>query len=99
MVTMLKPRLQQAAGKLTTKRPTERIRGSAWMAIRARILKREPRCAMCLAKGELNPAVIVDHRTPLFEGGSNDDSNLQGLCIPHHDAKSAEEEKRRRGLV
>lgn len=33
----------------------------------------------------------VDHIIPLSEGGSDEDSNKQSLCIPCHRAKSAAE--------
>lgn len=36
-------------------------------------------------------AVELDHIVPLFKGGADDDSNLQGLCSPCHAAKTAED--------
>lgn len=33
----------------------------------------------------------IDHKVALEQGGSNEDSNLQPLCKPCHDAKTAAE--------
>ena len=70
---------------------TERIRGSAWMSIRARILQRDTLCVVCLPAGRVRVSVEVDHRIPLHMGGSNDDDNLQGVCIEDHALKTAHE--------
>jgi 5-methylcytosine-specific restriction endonuclease McrA len=38
------------------------------------------------------PATDVDHRTRIEEGGEPwDETNLQGLCHPHHSQKTARE--------
>lgn len=39
--------------------------------------------------------VQVDHRLPLADGGSDDWSNVQLLCVPCHAAKSAAEHRAR----
>jgi 5-methylcytosine-specific restriction endonuclease McrA len=70
----------------------DRIRGRALQRIRARVLRREPRCVSCLAKGRVSPAVEVDHIVPLFKGGDDDphdDANRAGLCSACHAAKTA----------
>ena len=36
----------------------------------------------------------IDHRKPLFLGGSNDDSNLQALCKSCHQIKSSSERRK-----
>lgn len=46
------------------------------------------RCVRCGATGALE----VDHVTPLFQGGSNDMSNLETLCHECHAKKTAEEQ-------
>jgi 5-methylcytosine-specific restriction endonuclease McrA len=33
----------------------------------------------------------VDHIVPKKQGGTDDESNLQSLCKPHHSAKTARE--------
>lgn len=66
------------------------------MAIRARVLRTEPRCVLCLAAGRAEPATEVDHVVPLFKGGADggrqgDDSNYQSLCSTHHLEKTIAE--------
>ncbi|MEU6641249.1 HNH endonuclease signature motif containing protein [Saccharomonospora sp. NPDC046836] len=61
-------------------------------AVRARILKRDPICRAC----GVRPSTIADHIVPVAEGGTDDETNGQGLCSPCHDPKSAAE--RARGL-
>lgn len=78
-----------------------RLRGRRWDAIRKRILARDPICRECLRKGTVNRysvSTIVDHIVPLFEGGSNDDSNLEGQCQQHGKEKTARESARARGI-
>lgn len=47
--------------------------------------------ATCFACGGTFPAlaVDVDHRTPLALGGEDTDGNVQALCRPCHQAKTA----------
>lgn len=93
----LKPRLQV----LDTRRvpvmqakpgATERVRGRKWMSQRQRIMARDSyTCAAC---GCVRHDHEVDHRIPLEQGGSNDDSNLQLLCSGFglcHAKKTAQE--------
>lgn len=70
---------------------TERIRGSAWMKTRHRIaFAHQYRCASC--KLLWRPHVDhIDHITPLEQGGSNDDYNLQPLCNACHKVKTLAE--------
>jgi 5-methylcytosine-specific restriction protein A len=70
--------------------------GSAWRTIRRRILTRD--CSMCLpcrAGERFTLAEEVDHITPVFEGGTDDDGNLQSICRPCHKVKNAGEAARR----
>ena len=39
-------------------------------------------------------ATIADHVIPLTQGGRDDESNLQGICVDCHRSKTAEESKR-----
>ncbi|MBO0943345.1 HNH endonuclease [Acidovorax temperans] len=68
------------------------------MNIRRRIIQRDKfTCACC---GAIRMDHEVDHRTPLEQGGSNEDDNLQLLCSGVgrcHDLKTREEAKERGG--
>ena len=48
------------------------------------------RCASC--KQLLDETYELDHFTPLFKGGSSDETNLQALCKRCHVMKSAMEQ-------
>jgi 5-methylcytosine-specific restriction protein A len=63
------------------------------MSTRQRILSRDGfKCQCC---GRIGANHEVDHRTPLEQGGSNDDSNLWLLCHDCHARKTADEAKER----
>jgi 5-methylcytosine-specific restriction protein A len=68
-----------------------RIRGRAGQKLRHQVLSEEPLCRACLAENRTSASVVVDHIKPLSQGGGNERSNLQGLCTPHHDEKTAQE--------
>lgn len=77
-----------------------RIRGRTWANIRAAVLAEEPICRACIAGGNItkdSASTVCDHITPLFEGGTDDRSNLAGMCKPCHDAKTAAESARALG--
>lgn len=69
----------------------KRKRGRAGMRERAQVLKEEPLCRLCLARGISRASVMVDHIKPLAWGGSDERANKQGLCKPCHDEKSKAE--------
>lgn len=70
----------------------ERGYGSAWDKLRKQVLTRDKHlCQPCLAKHRVTPATQVDHKTPKAKGGTDDMGNLQGICAPCHDAKTARE--------
>lgn len=74
---------------------TPRQRGSGWVKTRSRILLRDQyTCRRCGAVSQLHE---VDHITPLEQGGSNADCNLQTLCRPCHRAKTEDENRMRAG--
>jgi len=60
--------------------------GAAWQRQRAATLRAEPLCRMCLASGRTVAATVVDHITPLADGGTNEQANLQPLCKRCHDS-------------
>lgn len=66
----------------------QRMRGGNLQRRNDRFLRRYPLCRRCEELGFVEPAVQCDHVVPLWAGGVDDESNLQGLCIPCHDAKS-----------
>ncbi|MBB1253184.1 HNH endonuclease [Streptomyces sp. OF3] len=56
-----------------------------WKRIRARILARDPVCALC----GVRPSTHCDHIHAKTDDHS--DTGLQGVCGPCHDAKSSRE--------
>ena len=101
MVTMLKPRLstlptERVRPLATTVSETQRTRGGKWMRMRHTILRRDNGMC-CLCNAEL--ASEVDHRLPLWQGGTDDEANLQAVCSGCHDIKTkAEATSRAQGL-
>ena len=88
--TVLKPRVGGV-------RATKRMTGRPMQRRNARFLSRNPLCAHCLkTEDRPEPAIEVDHVVPLADGGADDWANLQGLCGPHHEAKTRKEDARRR---
>lgn len=75
---------------------TKRKRGRAGQRDRKQVLFEEPFCRECLKNGLKRASDVVDHTTPLAEGGSDDRTNKQGLCNPCHDAKTKREARRGR---
>lgn len=61
-----------------------RIFGRRGVRLRQQIKREEPLCPMCRAKGRLQLTEEVHHIVPLSQGGSNERSNLQALCIACH---------------
>jgi 5-methylcytosine-specific restriction protein A len=73
--------------------------GAEWEQTRKRILCRDKGlCQPCLKAGRPRPAKQVDHIVPKFEGGTDADDNLQSICKDCHDAKTAAEARRGRGM-
>lgn len=102
MVKMLRSSLQQAGARVKpinlTVSATKRTRGSTWMAIRERILRRDGGlCQCCKRAGRVSIATQVDHIQALADGGTDDDANLEGICEPCHVEKTAAEAARRAG--
>ncbi|MCV4343247.1 HNH endonuclease [Pseudomonas capsici] len=70
--------------------------GRPWRRIRDRVLLRDQ--YTCRGCGVVTNELEVDHIINVAEGGNDDDANLQSLCIPCHQAKTATESSRGRGL-
>lgn len=72
--------------------------GAAWDKVRKIVLARDKGlCQECLRRSQYRLAAVVDHKIPKFEGGTDEEENLQALCKACHDAKTASESKRGRG--
>lgn len=68
----------------------ERGYDSKWQKARAAYLKRHPLCVLCMVKGKLTPATVVDHIIP-HRGDKRlfwDQTNWQPLCKGCHDHKT-----------
>ncbi len=61
-----------------------------WRRLRAMQLARQPLCSACMNdEGRAVPAVDVDHRVPISQGGEPwSMENLQSLCHAHHSIKT-----------
>ena len=70
----------------------ERKRGSAGVKDRNRIRARDfGLCVLCQEQGKVSPGREVDHKVPLWAGGSDKDDNKWLLCTACHEAKTARE--------
>lgn len=65
--------------------------GHARTKLRAAVLRRDPLCVRCLAAGRATVSTEADHIVPVHKGGSNDLSNMQGLCADCHRRKTADD--------
>lgn len=87
-------KLQPWAKRADVKRQS----GRALQRKRSELFAREPLCRVCSAKGFVTIATLRDHIKPLAEGGTDDDDNIQPLCVDCHDEKSMAERLRARGV-
>lgn len=73
---------------------TARGYGYQWQQARARHLRGQPLCVMCLAAGRVEPATVVDHITP-HRGDQSlfwNEANWQSLCDHHHSSDKQRDE-------
>lgn len=91
---------QTCVGKGTTpKKFSDRARGTAaergygsdWRRLRRVVLAEQPLCLLCEEEGRVGASTCVDHIRPRAAGGTDDRSNLRGLCEKHHHSKTARE--------
>ena len=73
---------------------TQRGYGYAWQQRRKAFIAAHPVCVRC----GLRPTTDVDHKVPRSRGGSDADSNLQGLCGFCHKQKTARERRGCKGV-
>jgi len=73
--------------------------GRPWRRLRDAVMKRDGylcQCDDCKAQGRLLLAHEVDHIVPLFEGGTDSESNLRAINRDCHRAKTEAEAVRAR---
>ena len=87
-------RLKEQRARKPDDRPSAAKRGYGrrWEKIRTLHLAREPLCRACKAEGQDTAATDVDHIKPKRAGGTDQEENLQSLCIYHHARKTASED-------
>jgi 5-methylcytosine-specific restriction protein A len=66
----------------------ERNYGHRWRLLRYRVLEEEPVCRICRKA----VATEVDHILARAKGGTDDRSNLRGLCKACHSVKTIRED-------
>lgn len=101
-LTTLRPRVAMLPTTRVSTSPAraERMVGGSWTKTRERILTRDQglcRCRACQESGRLRQASIVDHRVPLYAGGTNADENLVSVHPECHALKSEAEAAERAG--
>jgi len=69
--------------------------GRPWRRTCDRIKERD--LHTCQACGLVTLQLEVDHIINIAQGGSDDDANLQALCVPCHRSKTAREAGQGRG--
>lgn len=95
-LTTLKPRVGTLATQVRSHQ-VGRNRGRPWTRLRARLLSERPLCVHCERQGRVAEATELDHIVPLWQAGTDDPSNLQGLCGDCHRTKTAREAGLRQG--
>jgi len=75
----------------------KRLAGRALQRMRARVRREQPLCPDCVEEGKPGPWDELDHIVSLEDGGTNDRDNLVGLCLKHHQAKTARDRGFKRG--
>ena len=69
--------------------------GWRWKQIRKHVIQRDKGlCIPCLNADRIEPFKHVDHIVPKADGGTDELSNLQCICLPCHKKKTARERKR-----
>lgn len=89
----------------------ERGYDAEWERIRKQVLAEEPQCRECLmarwlirqtpyadsVREPVRPSTTVDHIIPKSLGGTNERSNLRGLCAMHQQRKASREGRAAQG--
>lgn len=74
----------------------KRVTGRQLQPLRHRLLTGNPLCVECERLGRVTLVTQRDHINSFAEGGADDDSSVQGLCRPCHEAKTHGESARGR---
>lgn len=101
-LTTLKPRIATLGDRLPASAEQSAYGqgrgGRPWRRLRAQVLKRDGFMCQCEnCQGRVLIAHEVDHITPVFEGGTDDLSNLRAINRDCHSVKTQAEAKRARG--
>ena len=73
---------------------TARGYGWVWQQLVERIRSRDcDICQTCVRRGNgpIRLYAAIDHKVPKSQGGSDDESNLEVICLECHDAKTTKE--------
>ena len=74
--------------------------GTAWDKIRKEVMQRDKGlCQTCLREGRVTAARAVDHITPKAKGGTDELTNLECICGPHHLDKTLVDNGRRKRVT
>lgn len=65
------------------------------MKVRGQWLRDNPLCVECTRKGSVTRATEVDHIVPLADGGADDVTNYQSMCVECHKRKTGREARSR----
>ena len=75
---------------------TQRGYGSEWEQDKKIIYKRDKGlCQPCKRVGVVTQATQVDHKIAKANGGTDEHSNLECICTPCHDTKTAQDRQTR----
>lgn len=99
----LSPRVVTFAGSrklhtLEIDHEDKRLRGDALIARNRRLMQERPLCVECTKEGKDVGVDEWDHTIPLWKGGIDHETNIQGLCFKHHRIKSERERLEREGI-
>lgn len=81
-------------------KPNERVKNpfyhtTQWRKLRLLVLAQQPYCTKCEQLGYYISATVVDHITPIEQGGALTSlDNLQPLCTRCHNSKSGKEKNK-----
>lgn len=87
---------QDATGWFRTSKGSSSARGygGRWRLLRQQVLERDSYlCCECTRVGRVSAASDVDHIVPKSQGGTDELSNLQSLCLRCHRAKTQAESR------